>query len=172
MRADLQRLKRDSESGRHHEKIPTRPDEGRDGPPAVGPTFPTTGKCGPHDAGPLVSVLLRRSYWLRRWLAAGCTIARSNASSLTDKDTIVIADFDNKTGDAVFDDTLKTALTVALNQSPFLSVLPENKVAEALKLMTKPADTKLTSEIAQDLCERTAAKPTSRVQSQAWAPNT
>jgi tetratricopeptide (TPR) repeat protein len=73
---------------------------------------------------------------------------------LTDKDTIVIADFDNNTGDAVFDDTLKTALTVALNQSPFLNVLSDRKVAATLKLMTKPANTRLTPEVARELCQR------------------
>src|SRR5262249_17966875 len=51
------------------------------------------------------------------------------ATALTEKDTIVLADFANSTGDSVFDDTLKTALSVSLNQSPFLNVLPENKVA-------------------------------------------
>ena len=73
---------------------------------------------------------------------------------LTEKDTIVVADFDNKTGDAVFDDTLKTALTVALNQSPLLNVLPDSKVAATLKLMMRPVDTRLTPEVAQDLCQR------------------
>jgi serine/threonine protein kinase len=55
-----------------------------------------------------------------------------------DKDTIVLADFTNSTGDAVFDDTLKTALSVSLNQSPFLNVLSDSKVAQTLKLMTRP----------------------------------
>ncbi len=73
---------------------------------------------------------------------------------LTDKDTIVIGDFDNKTGDAVFDDTLKTALAVALNQSPFLNVLSDNKVAGTLKLMTRPIDTRLTPDVARELCMR------------------
>ncbi len=53
--------------------------------------------------------------------------------ALTDKDTIVLADFDNRTGDPVFDDTLKTALNVSLQQSPFLNVLSETKVAETLQ---------------------------------------
>ncbi len=80
---------------------------------------------------------------------------RSHQSKLlTEKDTIVIADFDNKTGDPVFDDTLKTALTVALNQSPFLNVLSENKVTATLKLMTRPAGTRLTPEVARELCQR------------------
>jgi hypothetical protein len=66
----------------------------------------------------------------------------------------VLADFANSTGDPVFDDTLKTALNVALNQSPFLNVLSENKVAATLKLMSHPADTRLTPGAARELCQR------------------
>jgi eukaryotic-like serine/threonine-protein kinase len=73
---------------------------------------------------------------------------------LTDKDTIVVGDFDNRTGDAVFDDTLKTALAVALHQSPFLDVLPDNKVAATLKLMTRSVDTRLTPDVTRELCMR------------------
>ena len=77
---------------------------------------------------------------------------------LTEKDTIVLADFSNSTGDAVFDDTLKTALTVALDQSPFLNVLSDNKVVATLKLMTRPANTKLTPDVARELCMRAGSK--------------
>jgi eukaryotic-like serine/threonine-protein kinase len=77
---------------------------------------------------------------------------------LSDKDTIVVGDFDNKTGDAVFDDTLKTALTIALNQSPFLNVLSDNKVAATLRLMTLPVDSRLTPDVARELCQRTGSK--------------
>jgi len=77
---------------------------------------------------------------------------------LTEKDTIVLGDFANSTGEPVFDDTLKTALSVALNQSPYLNVLPDNKVAATLKLMTLPPDTKLTTVVAQELCERAGSK--------------
>jgi DNA-binding winged helix-turn-helix (wHTH) protein/tetratricopeptide (TPR) repeat protein len=77
---------------------------------------------------------------------------------LTDKDTIVVGDFDNKTGDAVFDDTLKTALTVSLNQSPFLNVVSDNKAVATLKLMTRPPDTKLTPDVARELCQRAGSK--------------
>ncbi|HEX4716188.1 MAG TPA: tetratricopeptide repeat protein, partial [Ktedonobacteraceae bacterium] len=77
---------------------------------------------------------------------------------LTDKDTIVLADFANSTGDPVFDDTLKQALTVALNQSPFLNVLAENKVTETLKLMARPANSLLTPEVARELCQRAGSK--------------
>jgi serine/threonine protein kinase/tetratricopeptide (TPR) repeat protein len=84
--------------------------------------------------------------------------SRQTAHRLTEKDTIVLADFANSTGDAVFDDTLRTALSVALNQSPFLNVLPENKVAATLKLMARPAGTKLTPEVTRELCQRAGSK--------------
>ena len=80
------------------------------------------------------------------------------AKPLTDKDTIVIADFANSTGDPVFDDTLKTALAVSLNQSPFLNVLSDNRVAATLRLMTSPPDTKLTPVVAREVCQRAGSK--------------
>jgi eukaryotic-like serine/threonine-protein kinase len=79
-------------------------------------------------------------------------------SKLTDKDTIVLADFDNKTGDAIFDDTLKTALTVSLRQSPFLNLLSDDRVGATLKLMTRPVGTRLTPDIARGLCLRARSK--------------
>jgi serine/threonine protein kinase/tetratricopeptide (TPR) repeat protein len=86
---------------------------------------------------------------------------RSRASkekTLTEKDFVVVGDFANSTGDAVFDDTLKTALTVSLRQSPFLNVLPDSKVAKTLQLMTRPASTKLTPEVVHELCQRAGSK--------------
>ena len=80
------------------------------------------------------------------------------ATALTEKDTIVLADFANSTGDPVFEDTLKTALNVSLNQSPFLNVLSENKVTATLKLMSRPAGTKLTPEVTRELCQRAGSK--------------
>jgi eukaryotic-like serine/threonine-protein kinase len=77
---------------------------------------------------------------------------------LTDKDTVVLADFANSTGDAIFDDTLKTALNVALRQSPFLELLSDSKVAKTLQLMARPASTKLTGEVARELCQRAGSK--------------
>lgn len=82
----------------------------------------------------------------------------ATAAALTEKDTIVLADFTNSTGDTVFDDTLKTALGVSLRQSPFLNVLPDDSVAATLRLMTRPADTKLTPEVARELCQRAGSK--------------
>jgi tetratricopeptide (TPR) repeat protein len=147
IRADLQRLKRDSESGRHAwassgglkaavlKKEPVAHSKKRMG--IIG--------CA--------VVLLTAAL-----VAAGLYYRSHRAARLTDKDTIVVADFDNKTGDAVFDDTLKTALMVALNQSPFLNVLPDNKVAATLKLMTRPVNTKLTPDVARELCQRADSK--------------
>ena len=79
-------------------------------------------------------------------------------TSLTEKDTIVLADFSNSTGDAIFDDTLKTALNLSLRQSPFLNVLSDSEVAKTLQLMTRPAGTKLTPEVARELCLRADSK--------------
>ena len=77
--------------------------------------------------------------------------------ALTDKDTIVLADFDNRTGDPVFDDTLRQGLSVELEQSPFLSLISERQVQQQLALMGKPKDARVTSEMAQQICERTAS---------------
>jgi eukaryotic-like serine/threonine-protein kinase len=76
---------------------------------------------------------------------------------LTDKDTIVLADFDNKTGDPVFDDTLRQGLSVELQQSPFLSLISERQVQQQLTLMGQPKEARLTSDVAQQICERTAS---------------
>jgi hypothetical protein len=84
--------------------------------------------------------------------------SHQQSKRLTDKDTIVLADFNNKTGDPIFDDTLKTALTVSLQQSPFLNVLSDSKIAETLHLMTRPADTALTPAVTRELCQRAGAK--------------
>jgi tetratricopeptide (TPR) repeat protein len=91
-------------------------------------------------------------------IAGGLYYRSSRAKPLTNRDTVVLADFSNSTGDPVFDDTLKTALSAALNQSPFLNVLSDNKVAATLKLMTRPSDTKLTPDIAREVCQRAGSK--------------
>ena len=76
---------------------------------------------------------------------------------LTDKDTIVLADFDNKTGDPVFDDTLRQGLSVELQQSPFLSLIGDQQVRQTLALMSLPKDARLTPEVAREICERTGS---------------
>ncbi len=77
------------------------------------------------------------------------------APKLTDKDTIVLADFINKTGDPVFDGALRQGLAIELEQSPFLSLVSDQRVQKTLGLMGRPADAPLTPELAQEICERT-----------------
>ena len=136
MRTDLQRLKRDSESGRAAD-----------------------------DADEAASKFARKSI---RWAAVvgatmlvigvavgGRWIYSRNAHALTDKDTIVLADFTNTTGDLVFDGALRQGLAVQLEQSPFLTFVPDQRVQQTLRLMGQPPDARLTPEIARDLCQRT-----------------
>jgi serine/threonine protein kinase/Tfp pilus assembly protein PilF len=145
LRTDLQRLKRDTDSGHS--------------------TATTSGTAAvPHQA----PVIQQKRHWriivpaavlLVAALIAGGLYYRSHqANRLTDKDTVVLADFANSTGDPVFDDTLKQALGVQLEQSPFLNVLPERKVAATLRLMGREPGARLTEELARDLCQRTSGK--------------
>ncbi len=148
LRTDLQRLKRDSESG-------YRLTTASSGTVAV-PEAPAVLDAKVWKVAlPVLLVAL-----LVVFLVAGGLYYRSHQQSkhLTEKDTIVLSDFDNKTGDAIFDDTLKTALNVSLRQSPFLNVLSDSEVAKTLQLMTRPASTKLTSEVARELCQRAGSK--------------
>ncbi len=106
------------------------------------------------------------SGWALALLAVGLALALiadtfyrfHHAKALTEKDTIVLADFDNKTGDTVFDDTLKQALAVHLDQSPFLNVLSGEKVNLTLQLMGRQPGERLTAAVARDLCQRTGGK--------------
>jgi tetratricopeptide (TPR) repeat protein len=93
-------------------------------------------------------------------VAAGGLYYQSHQQSkrLTDKDTIVLSDFDNKTGDSVFDDTLKQGLSVQLEQSPFLALVSDRKVIDTLKLMGRPAGDRLTPEVTREVCQRTGSK--------------
>lgn len=90
-------------------------------------------------------------------LAVGGYLHFHRTPKLTDKDTIVLADFTNTTGDPVFDGTLRQGLAVQLEQSPFLSLISEQRIQQVLRLMDEPADARLTPEIARDICERTAS---------------
>jgi eukaryotic-like serine/threonine-protein kinase len=139
MRADLQALKRDTESGWVVAEHVGTGDLAR----------PSRAKLGWYFAGVLLCAAL---------LTGGFYYRFHRSQRLTEKDTIVLADFANSTGDAVFDDTLKTALTVSLRQSPFLNVLSEGQVARTLQLMTRPSDTKLTPELAREVCQRAGSK--------------
>ncbi len=75
---------------------------------------------------------------------------------LTDKDTIVLADFENNTGDPVFDGTLRQGLSVQLEQSPFLNLVPDQEVKQTLHMMGQPPDARLTLQIGREICQRTS----------------
>ena len=82
----------------------------------------------------------------------------TRASTLTEKDTIVLADFENTTGDAVFDGTIKQGLAVQLEQSPFLNIFSDQRIREALRFMNRSADERVTKEIAREICQRQGLK--------------
>jgi DNA-binding winged helix-turn-helix (wHTH) protein/tetratricopeptide (TPR) repeat protein len=118
-----------------------------------------------HPPSPMAPVRRFRSRWAVvaalvsiAALATGSYIYFHRAPKLTDKDTIVLSDFDNKTGDAVFDDTLKQGLSVQLEQSPFLAMISERRVNETLKLMGRSPDERLTANVTREVCERTGSK--------------
>jgi tetratricopeptide (TPR) repeat protein len=143
MRSELQRLKRDFESG-HGSAASSGTAVATKAPAAWGAKLWKI-------AVPILLIAL---------VVAGGLYYRSHQLSkrLTDEDSIVLADFANSTGDAVFDDTLKTALNVSLRQSPFLNVLSDAEVAKTLQLMTRSASTTLTPEVARELCQRAGSK--------------
>ena len=143
MRTDLQRLKRDSESGH----LSAASSSTAAVPEAPAARVAKVWKI----AVPLLLVAL---------LVAGGLYYRSHQQSnrLTEKDTIVLSDFDNKTGDSVFDDTLKQGLSVQLEQSPFLDLISERRVNETLKLMGRSPDDRLTANVTRDVCQRTGSK--------------
>ncbi len=91
-------------------------------------------------------------------VAGGLYLRSRPSHKLTSKDTIVLADFANTTGESVFDDTLKQALAIELEQSPYLKVLPDQKVSATLKLMNRRGDERLTQEVAREVCLRTCSK--------------
>jgi len=170
LRADLKRLKRETETGRAiAASSGTVAVAQESGSPVAQPPLPTSGSSpalAPSPSSSAVKVaevpVAGRKLWKVLVPAAAILVAAAiggafyfrfsrSTARLTEKDTIVLADFTNTTGDGVFDDTLKTALNVSLRQSPFLNVLSDSGVAKTLKLMTRPADTKLTPEVAREL---------------------
>jgi serine/threonine protein kinase/tetratricopeptide (TPR) repeat protein len=134
IRTDLQRLKRDTESAR----IPAA----------------SRGEANTHlrmHWKVALSVALAMAA-----LAFGGYFYLHHPPKLTAKDTIVLADIANSTGDAVFDDALRQGLSAQLEQSPFLSLLSDERIAQTLSLMSRPKDTRLTHELAREVCQRTA----------------
>src|ERR1700730_3066818 len=146
MRADLQRLKRDTETGRL----------------AGGSDY--AGKSGLARSGRALEPA-RISYFAVAAIAValiggGLYYRSHRPKALTDKDTVVLADFANSTGDAVFDGTLRQGLAAQLEQSPFFSLVSDERIAQTLTLMDQPKQARLTPELARDVCQRTASAAT------------
>jgi eukaryotic-like serine/threonine-protein kinase len=138
MRAELQRLKRDTESGRA----------------AVGSA--TASRVRPYKRATIVAaVAVVIALGVGGWL-----FFSRKAHALTDKDTIVLADFTNTTGDAVFDGTLRQGLAFQLEQSPFLKIMDDEQVQQDLRLMSLPPGARITNQIAHDICVRDGAAGT------------
>jgi len=177
MRADLKRLKRETES-RHgvpassgtvgvaqdSGSLPLTPSpaHGSGSVPAASPPLSSGGAKvapGPAAGAWKLSKALVPAAVVVAALVGGALYYRSRSvAPLTEKDTIVLADFDNKTGDAVFDDTLKQALAVDLEQSPFLSILSDRRMGETLRLMGRSPNDRVTRDVAQEICLRTGSK--------------
>jgi serine/threonine protein kinase len=175
MRADLKRLKRETESSRTG--VPAAVDNSSQ-PAAAGSAFSSAASSGKQQpavssaqtsavgqsagarwkilipAAVIVAALVAGGlYWRSRSAAPAAT-----AALLTEKDTVVLADFTNSTGDPVFDDALKQALAVQLGQSPFINILSDRKVSETLSLMGSQPGTRITAGVARELCVRTGSK--------------
>ncbi|MFY9527271.1 MAG: tetratricopeptide repeat protein, partial [Candidatus Acidiferrales bacterium] len=164
MRAELQRLKRDSESGRSV-VVTTGPQQGVTSRTAAAPS----GVVSTTERSPAVPAAGVRPRLFQRAaitvtavaiaaLAVGAYLHFHHAPALTEKDTIVLADFTNTTGDAVFDDTLRQALSAQLAQSPFLNILSDNRMRETLRLMGRPPGERLTQDTAREICVRSESK--------------
>jgi serine/threonine protein kinase/tetratricopeptide (TPR) repeat protein len=185
IRADLQRLKRDTDTGRavaassgsvpiaqeHSTPQPATASSGSS--PVVVPassaysgvstSSPAMGAAGATTQVPPAKksrpvVLGAAGMLLAMLLAAGWYFRSHHSAALTEKDAVLLADFVNTTGDGVFDGTLKQALATQLEQSPYLNLLPESRVREALRFMGRPEDQRITSDVAREICFRENAK--------------
>jgi eukaryotic-like serine/threonine-protein kinase len=182
MRADLQRLKRDTDTGRAvaassgsvaaaHDSTPSTPVQ----PVPAQPTpqsavasasalasIPSSSSvkvaaASPAPSGKMWKIAIPIAALLVA-IAAGAFFYTRRTQALTEKDSILLADFVNTTGDAVFDGTLKQALAVQLEQSPYLNVLPQSRIQAALRLMGRSPDERVTSDVAREICVRDGVK--------------
>jgi eukaryotic-like serine/threonine-protein kinase len=190
IRADLQRLKRDTDTGRAvaassgsvaaaqesgAQPAPVQPTlqpvSSGSRPAAVGgsssgsvtPAVPASGTI-PAAAKPVESkkkrwaIPIAAAILVAALIGGGLLLRSRRASALTEKDTIVLADFVNTTGDPVFDGTLKQALAVQLEQSPFLNIMPESRIRKALGFMGRQPGERITSDVAREIGLREGAK--------------
>jgi eukaryotic-like serine/threonine-protein kinase len=173
IRADLQRLKRDTESGRsaavsselpdsepvHASTVPAPASSSARvaTAPSPVPSFAKVAVAAPvkHSKLPVIASVI---IILALLIAGGLYFRSRQSAKLTEKDSVLLADFVNTTGDAVFDGTLKQALAVQLEQSPYLNLLAESRIQQALRLMGRSPDERLTNDVAREICQREALK--------------
>ena len=160
--ADLRRVKRDTDSGRSAAQSAASLPVVESLPPipAVAPAARASGSLT-HSVSKVLKA--RRSrITAGAVLVLAATVAAflhfRRAQALTERDLILIADFVNTTGDPVFDGTLKQALAVQLSQSPYLNVVPDQRVRQALQFMGRPPDERLTRVVAREICQREGIK--------------
>ena len=182
MRADLQRLRRDTGSGHSvaasSGSVAAAQDTGPHavvaaaaGPASssarVAPAAASSSAVSAVSAAPGAAVAAKKPWKilvpvvlvvLAALIAGGLYIRSHRSSQLTEKDSVLLADFVNTTGDAVFDGTLKQALAVQLEQSPYLNLLPDSRIREALRFMGRPGDERLTRDVAREVCLRENVK--------------
>lgn len=159
LRDDLQQLKRESDSG--WQRSGSQRSLGvahKSAPTARSASYSPATSTSLGRIAPSWKVILSAAIVVAIVVGVATFLHTRHATALTEKDTIVLADFDNKTGDPVFDDTLKQALFVDLGQSPFLNVLSDRKVSATLSLMGLSPDHPLAGETARDLCQRVGSK--------------
>ncbi|HEV8523066.1 MAG TPA: protein kinase [Terriglobales bacterium] len=173
MRADLKRLKRDTDSGRQAAASGmSLADASASGSAAVATAVTPPGSGAVAAAGPsgISTAAAARRGRVRFYVALAAVVAIAaaialsfqsrRARALTERDFILLADFVNTTGDPVFDDTLKKALAVDLGQSPYLNVFPEEKVRQTLRLMGRQPEQRLSGDVAREICQRNGVKAT------------
>jgi tetratricopeptide (TPR) repeat protein/predicted Ser/Thr protein kinase len=185
MRADLQRLRRDTGSGHAvaagSASVTTALDTGPHAVEAAGPASGSSkvpaassssavgvvSAASAVSAAPAAIAPAKRSWKivapavlvvLAAIIAGGLYFRSRQSAKLTEKDSVLLADFINTTGDAVFDGTLKQALAVQLEQSPYLNILPESRIREALKFMGRSGDERVTRDVAREICLREGVK--------------
>jgi serine/threonine protein kinase/tetratricopeptide (TPR) repeat protein len=187
MRADLKRLKREAESGRSGSTpvaasgsasssvvTPATSDARTGSSTVVAASQELSSGTQSSETRPQSSSAVAVLVAARRWWIAGVAAlalivvlaaggfwwfkGRGKPVVLAERDTIVLTDFENSTGDPVFDGALKQALAVQLGQSPYLNILSDRKVEDTLRLMGRPANERITRDVARELCVRTGSK--------------
>jgi serine/threonine protein kinase/tetratricopeptide (TPR) repeat protein len=168
--SDLKRLKRDTDSGRtavqplDEEETPAKssgPVSAASARKSSGRRAPAVPAAEPEPAQPRANIPWKRiapaALVAAALIAGGFYWRTRHFAKLTEKDTIVLADFTNTTGDPVFDGTLRQGLAVQLEQSPYLSLISDERVQQTLKMMGQSPDARLTPEISREICQRTAS---------------